>query len=392
MSKELDDLVKNLEQGVDRDRELERRKRAVSEMDLTLREHRVTRDLKELEKNTDELERAKNINFGEMTQETVDGLVLANDEYMAAAKNAMVFINSEFSKIVPYFMRNLIVIGGDTGDGKSTCCANVILSTITRRNPATGNPGRCLVLTNEEDPSDYYNRITCLVKGWKYTNHDQFTKEQTDTFRDYIPKWAKGGRLTIISDNYDGVSGHTTSAEGIQNIIESLIRDHEDGKQVYDTILIDYYQNVRYSKIDPKLDEYSCQRKLSGFLDLAKLRYPGPIVVFGQMKRLTDDEDTTPFNVRFKGSKLICDKATFVCEVIPERQLLRSKWPVWKSRFTEAVGQAIYTGYDRGKFVPYSVDFQKNVAKLVEKNLEREKEQELGIPSKEEKENDPSPT
>ena len=118
-----------------------------------------------------------------------------------------------------------------------------------------------------------------------------------------------------------------------------------------------------------------------------KLRYPGPIVVMSQMKRLVNDEDTTPFNVRMKGSKLICDKATFICELIPERELLRSKWLVWKSRFTESVGQAVYTGYDRGKFVPYSDEFKKSMSKIVEKNLERIKAQELGITDKEEDEN-----
>jgi hypothetical protein len=381
MSNELDDLIN---EQLQKDIDLDRRKKAVSEMDLTLKEHRVTRDLQELEKNKEELSQAKNIDYGAMGQENIDRLVRENDEYMAAAKNAMVFINKEFKKIVPYFMRNLILIGGDTGDGKSTCCSSLIYSTVTRKNPATGRSGRCLVLTNEEDPSDYYNRVTCLVKGWRYANHDQFTDEQLKTFREFIPLWAKGGKLTIISDTYKGVSGQTTSVEGIQNILESLIKDYENGKPVYDAVFLDYYQNVRYSKMDPKLDEFMCQRKLAGILDAVKLRYPGPIVVFAQMKKLVGEDDSTPFNVRLKGSKLICDKATFICELIPERQLLRSKWVVHKSRFTEAVGQSIYTGFDRGNFVEYDKKFIGNVAKIVERNLERIKEQELGIVSSKE--------
>jgi hypothetical protein len=184
-----------------------------------------------------------------------------------------------------------------------------------------------------------------------------------------------------MGDVYEGVSGLTTSVEGIEGIFNNLLKDYENGKSIYDTVIIDYFQNVRYSKLDPKLDEFMCQRKLAGILDQMKLRYPGPIVIMAQMKKMVDEEDSTPFNVRFKGSKLICDKATFICELIPERKLFRSKWKVHKSRFTEAVGQSIYTGYDKGKFVPYSVDFQKNVAKLVERNLEREKEQEIGMPT-----------
>lgn len=374
MSDEIDDFNEKRK----KDLELAKRKEEVFEKDLTLKEHRVNRDLSELIRNTTELEQAKSVNFGCMTPETIAKLVLDNDEYMEAAKNGMLFINKTFRKLVPYFRKNLILVGGDTGDGKSTAVANIIYSTITRVNPATGKAGRVLVLTNEEAPEDFYNRITCLVKGWKYANHDQFSDDQRKDFREHIPIWAKNGRLTIIGDTYQGVPGWTTSVEGIETIFNNLLRDGN----IYDAVIIDYYQNIRYSKVDPKADEYECQRKLSGFLDQMKLLYPGPIVVMAQMKKLVDNEDTTPFNVRLKGSKLICDKATFICEIIPERSLLRSRWRVWKSRFTEAVGKSEYTGYDRGKFVIYDEAFQKSVSGLVAKNMEIDKEQELGFASK----------
>lgn len=372
MSKELDEL----NAAIEKDDELERRKKAVQEKDLTLREYRVGRDLEELEKNTAELEQAKNVKFSRMSSTNVEQLRKDNEEYMAAAKHAMTFINKEFKKAIPYFRKNLILIGGDTGDGKSTTVANLIFSTITQKNPATGKACRVLVLSNEEAPEDFYNRVTCLVKGWKYTNHDQFTDEQRKTFDEWIPKWAGSGRLTIIGDVYEGIPGWTTTPEGIETMLNNVINSSEEP---YDVVIIDYYQNVTYSKTNPKFDEFQCQRKLSNMLDQMKRRYPGPIVLMAQMKRLADDEDTTPFNVRLKGSKLICDKATFISELIPERRLLRSRWKVWKSRFTESIGDSLYTGYDRGKFVPYSLEFQANVAKLVNANAERDMEQEAGL-------------
>jgi KaiC/GvpD/RAD55 family RecA-like ATPase len=378
MSEELDKIQKQRE----RELELHLREKAFKEKDLTLKEHRVDRDLNELIKNTTELAEGKKVNFGRMTQEDIEELVKSNDEYMKSAKNAMLFINPEFGKIVPYFRKNLILIAGDTGDGKSTTVANIIYSTITKKNPATGKGGKVLVLSNEEAPEDFYNRTTSLLKGWKYTNHDQFTDDQRKTFSEHIPFWAKNGRLTIIGDTYRGISGWTTTVEGIESIFDNLIRDGEH----YDAIIIDYYQNVKKSKLNPKLQPWEVQVMLAALLDKMKLKYSGVIVIMAQMKRLTNDEDTTPFNIRLKGSKEICDKATFIAELIPERKMLRSKWVVWKSRFTEAVGKSIYTGYDRGKFVPYSIEFQKNTAKIVEKNLEREKEQELGIINQESKE------
>lgn len=383
MSKELDDLKKEFQKLEDFDA----RKQAVQEKDLILREHRVGRELDELIKNTAELEQAKSINFGRMSPEYIQQLITNNNEYMIAARNSMSFINKEFKNVVPFFRKNLILIGGDTGDGKSTTVANIIFRSIKQTNPETGRSCRVLVLTNEEDPSDFYNRVTCLLKGWRYTNHDQFSEEQRKTFNQFISLWASDGRLTIIGDVHEGIPGTTTTVEGIESVFNNLIRE----KDFYDVVIIDYYQNIRFSKIDPKLGEYDCQRKLSAILDQMKLKYPGPIVLMAQMKRLEGEEDTTPFNVRMKGSKIICDKATFICELIPQREKLCSVWKVWKSRFNEYVGRSVWTGFDRGMFVPYSIDFQKNVSSIVNKNLERKKAEEAGI-SPEGEENGPSDT
>ena len=123
----------------------------------------------------------------------------------------------------------------------------------------------------------------------------------------------------------------------------------------------------------------------AAFLDKMKLVYPGPIIVMAQMKRLTGVDDTTPFNVRLKGSKEICDKATFIAEITPERVYLRSKWKVWKSRFNGSVGEEIYVGYDRGKFVGYTEKFQKDVSAQVNKNLDKKNKAELGLPGNTEK-------
>jgi len=371
------DVIEALDKAIAKDLDLDRRKKAVQEKSLILQEDRVTRELDALEKNKQEIELAKTVNYGQMSASAIQELVKNNADYMEAARHGMTFINKEFKGLVPFFRKNLIVVCADTGGGKSTAVANIVYSTLTQKNPTTGRSCKILVLTNEEAAEDFYNRITCLIKGWNYNNHDQFTDEQRQTFTDMIPKLSQ--KLTIIGDVFEGVAGTTTTVEGIESVLNNTMRDENP----YDLVLIDYYQNVRFSRIDPKLDEYNSQRKLCAVLDQIKMRYPAPIVVMAQIKRLSDEDDTTPFNIRLKGSKLICDKATFIIEVSPERDYLRSKWSIWKSRFTESVGKAVYTGYDRGKFVPYSVDFIKNAAKIVNKNLERKEEEKLGIPSEE---------
>lgn len=377
MSKELDEF----EQKLEADKKMDQRKKEVQEKSLILQEHRVDRDLTRLMQNQDELKKGQEVDFSSLPQSYVDELVNSSNKYIEAARLSMCFMNEMFRLVVPYFQKNLILIGADTGDGKSTTVANIIYSTITTPNPATGKLGRALVLSNEEAPEDFYNRITAVHMGLKYTNHNLITDEEKETYAKFIPLWCKDDRLSIIGDTYQGISGWTTTLEGIEKIFTNLI----DSGNAPDVVILDYYQNVKRSKNDPELDQYKTQAMFAAFLDKMKLVYPGPIVVMAQMKRLTGDDDTTPFNVRLKGSKEICDKATFIAEITPERKLLRSKWKIWKSRFNDSAGEDFHVGYDRGKFVPYDEAFQASVAKIVQKNLEAHYGSDLGLNKKDEK-------
>lgn len=381
MSKEIDELNAKLEA----DLELDKRKKAVQEKDLVIKEHRIGNEFNYIVKNQEEIKQAENVSFGSIKPETIEKYVLDSEEYLKAAKNAMPFINSDFNKIVPFFRNNLILIGSFTGGGKSTAVSNIVHELITTKNKVTGKPHRVLLLTNEEHVSDFYNRITCLIKGMAYTNHNLFTDEQREDFSKYIRILGKSGKLTVIGDTYEGISGWTTTPEGVAMVFDNLIKNND----IYDAVILDYYQNINTSKIDPKLAAWQVQEKFANEMDRIKLKYPGAIVIMAQMDKLQDEDDTTPYKIRINGRKSICEKATFICEIVPEVELLRSKWTVWKSRYVSSVGAIFYSGYNRGRLVEYSVDFQKNTAKLVEQNLERLKEQELGISSKEEENNGP---
>lgn len=376
MSKELDDF----EAKLNKDKEMDERKKNVQEKDLILREHRVERDLTTLLKNKEEIERGKSIDFSTLSKEYIDGLVSSSNEYIDAAKKSMCFMNEQFRLVVPYFQKNLILVGADTGDGKSTTIANAVYSTIMSVNPATGKNGRALVLSNEEAAEDFYNRITAVHLGLKYTNHANITEEEKQQYAKYIPEWCEDNSLSVIGDTYQGISGWTTTIEGIEKIFTSLLESDNPP----DVVFIDYYQNIKRSKNDPDMVDWKCQSMFAAFMDKMKLVYPGPIVVMAQMKRLTGEDDTTPFNVRLKGSKEICDKATFIGEITPERSLLRSRWKVWKARFNDCTGIDFHVGYDRGKFVPYTEEFQKSVAAQVQKNLEAKYKSEIGLNKKEE--------
>lgn len=351
---------------------IEVRRTELQKKRMVLEEARVNAQMEKHQKTEDELHRAKSISFTTPTLEYLRKLQLDNEEYMEAAKYNMLFINKDkFCEAVPYFRKNLIFIGAKTGEGKSTAVANIILSTISGLNPTTGKPRRVLVCSNEEKAEDVYNRVTCLVKGWAYTNHDKFTPEQRECLKLYMEKWMMLG-LMVIDDGFGGVPGNTTTIEGARGIFENLMADPTK----FDAIIWDYYQNVAYSKRDPMRNQYMVQEEFSNLCDQYKNLYPAPIVVVGQCK--PPDAQETPFEIRVKGSKSISVRATLVMEMIADRKMRRTLWVVHKSRFTDSVGQSFYTGYDKGKFVPYTPEFQARALAANEKIEEKKWNKKAG--------------
>lgn len=352
MSEANDNFDKNMEKVI----ELEALKNDTAAKKAVLDNRRVSSQLEQLQQNERDMETAKSTNYGALTTEQIAEIQKANDEYMEAAKHAMTFMIPEFDKIVPFFRKNFILIGARTGEGKSTAVANIAFKTMQMKNPLTGKTRRVLVLTNEEKAEDFYNRVTALSRGWHYTNHSDFTDEQKKIFHNMIPVLASGGRLTVIDNNHNGSHGVTTSIEGIETIFENLLAKGE----FYDVVLIDYYQNIIHSQKFPHLSENEVQARLSRMMDKYKNAYPAPIVMFAQINP-PDKDDKIPFQHRIKGRKIIMDPATFAAEMIRNTAESYTKWVVHKSRFTEAIGKDMKTGYDMGKFVRYDNAFAEKI-------------------------------
>lgn len=360
MSNNIDDQRKKLEMNAAD----EEKKRVVAKRKLEIDDMVTQSRIESIHKNKQELAIAESINFDGLSDSAIDKLVEANEGYIDAARLSMTFINEEFKGIIPFFQKNLIFIGGKTGEGKSTTVANIAFTTMSQINPVTGKKRRVLVITNEEKSEDVYNRVTSLGRGWAYTNHDQFSDEQKDVFSRSIRAMAKSKLLTVIDNDHEGAHGLTTSIEGICNIFDNLIRD----KVFYDVILIDYYQNIKYSKKDVTLDEFKVQAKLAAVLDIYKNVYPAPIVLLGQVNP-PDKDDKTPFQFRIKGRKTIMDVSTCVIEMVADREHYKTQWIIHKSRFNGSVGKGISTGFSRGMYVPYSTAFITQVAALKEQRL-----------------------
>jgi hypothetical protein len=366
----MSDPKKNFHEDLILAQEKERKRREIAEKELQLKERRINTEIDRLNKDDLDLEKAKKANFGQMSAEDIQQIRKDNSEYMAAARGKIQFILPIFGNAVPFFRKNLIFIGAKTGEGKSTAVANIVRNTIRQLGP-DGNRKRVLVITNEEKREDVYNRITCLINGWAYTNHDKFSDHQLETFDKFIPMLSTV--VTVIDDSHGGGSGMTTTPEGLQTIFENSMRDGT----FYDAIVIDYYQNFTYTRLDTTLNEWQVQSRVASILDKYKNSYPAPIVMFGQVTPA--GEENTPFEFRIKGRKQIIVPSTMVMEMIAHRQDLKTEWLIHKSRFNEYVGGSIVTGFNKGQFVPYDSVWLAEVLKIKENRQKRELEKSSGI-------------
>lgn len=366
----MSDLSKELDEALSLHERLELKQQELKQKKLTIEERRVNIALEKMNQDDIDLEKARQANFSRMSEEQLNALIQANDTYIDAAKKCMSFINRDFDDKVPFFRKNLLLIGARTGAGKSTAVANIVREILRQKRP-DGLPRRAMVITNEERSEDFFNRVTALVKGFEYTNHDKITEEEKEVYNQYIKFFGSTGILNVIDNNYGGSNGVTTSIEGIKQIFDNLLASGD----IPDAIVIDYYQNFKYSKVDPMLDEWKVQAKLAGLLDTYKNLMPCPIVLFCQVEPLTE-HNQKPFELRIKGRKIITDPSTFIMELQAEKDESRTKCIIHKSRYTKSVGEEFYTGYDRGAFVPYTQEFiaKANEAKVMRMNSKIDKE------------------
>jgi hypothetical protein len=365
----MSDIKKDFMKNIGEDAELLKKKKE-------LEVHNVNVKYERYKDNEERHEAIKHTKFGTISDERADEIGRESTEYLEKASTPLKFINEEFDHKVPFFEKNLILIGADSGDGKSTAVANMVYSLVCRKDERTGKTRRVLVITNEENIADFYNRVTCLFKNIPYKDHDQFTPDQREMFAKMIKVWKN--RLTIVDDTFGStkdrtVTGATTTPEGIKAIFENLIKDGEH----YDAILIDYYQGVNESSLDMTLDEYKSQRKLTNILEHYRKIYPAPIILMCQVNK-DDPEKPTPMKYRIMGTKLIYTRATYVLEMVKHAKLMMTEWVIHKGRFA-ALGQSIKTGFEKGMYVPYTAEFSAKIAASSERADDLEFNKKIGL-------------
>lgn len=357
----------------------------VAQKESELKENSVNSKYEQYQEGKERIDKADNFSLKDRRKNHQRSIEKGKESsrYIENSRKALTFIDDTFNRIVPFFANNLIFLSAKTGNGKTTILANCAYSILTQ----IGGSG--LVLTNEEKEVDCYNRITSLIKGWHYINHNMIPEKRTEVYERMIPILSQ--KLTVIDNHDEEIPESTTTLEGMKSLMEKALLDvDEDGNPFYSVIIIDYYQNITMSDKFPHLNEYEVQRKFTDFLGDYITRAPFPVVLLSQLTDQGKGKNELDFKRRIEGTKKILNRATCAMEITADRENQRTGWTIHKGRYVEMVGQTIYTGYDKGRFVKYTTDFEATIEqKKLDKAL-KEQSIEEAIKLKEQTENNGS--
>ena len=274
-------------------------------------------------------------------------------------KTGVAFCNiSTLRNVIPNFSGNILLFLARSGRGKSTLTANLIYTTVFNK----VKPGRALVITNEEVAEDVYGRVAFLHKGWNYGNKTEFTDEQQNYIEKAIP--VLSNKIVVVDDNYRGQTAATTSLEGITNALDKLLEEQNNDVEPYRIIILDYYTKVKESQKFPHLNEFEVQSRLAAYLDRFKALYPAPIYVMGQLRNISEDDESNTIEEKMYGSRAMLQSCTFAAVMKTDFEKRRTTVRVEKNRFRgDTVNKEFYMGYDNGKYVVYDVEFMEKVYK-----------------------------
>lgn len=343
-------LAKALEAAIKYDAELDAKT-------TVIREARTNAQYNKVVENQVKKQAMDGINLWSRPEEYYDKLEKDNNEYLQNAKIAPTFLTDDFNDVVPFFEKNLIVIGAKSGEGKSTIAANIALGVIKQAK-------HCLMITNEEVDTDVFNRVTCLLKGWPYNNHKSFTPDQIKTFSEHYR--TLGTRLSVMNDMSNGKGGATTTVQGIRAILDKVVNSEVKPG----CIIIDYFQNICEDIDALGESEYFVLKRVAGMLDRYRKYVGCPIVILVQMKAQNDEK--SDFKYRIEHCKEIYTKATCALEVVADRQNKRTVFTVHKARFTDSLGKDIFVGFEKGRYVKYDQAFKTKTLQEVDSRKHRE--------------------
>ena len=320
---------------------------------------KISDEYQKLISNSEQTEKFEKINVDksiESIQARGERLKQESEELAESLKYRQPFISSALSRMAPFSYTNLLLVCGKTGEGKSTTVANIAI-------PLIKGGKKVLIITNEEREVDVMNRISCIELGFDYGDYADFTegqKQKLSETRDSLL-----GQVTVIDQNFNNNTDFTTTLEGIKSILNSLVKNSNQ----YDAIIIDYYQKITTSKLNPKAASWEVLEKLSIFLDNFRKIYKAPIVLMCQLH--PNNNEDTEIETRIKSGKSIAVVSTFIVEIKPNFQDRTTEWICHKKRMRSISSPLrLVTKLIDGRFVDY--DPEKELTNIINNKVGEE--------------------
>lgn len=335
-----------------KDQEIKKRINDLKDKELDIKEHHTNIKYKQMQIQKEMQRRARNADFNFDIKEYVDQTVERNTQYLDSAREeSMTFINDSFNNVVQFTPNSVTLVGGRTGKGKTTTTANIAYRCLLQGK-------RVLVLSNEEVRANVFNRVTSLFLNKSYTDHKNLSTEDRDVLNDYIRKLSK--RMMVIDDD------HTQSTGGM-SVLETMCGylDAATDGNMFDVIIVDYVQKINMSSEIPTAGTWEVQERFHYHVEnVSKKKKCPAIALMAQMK--PDTKEGLAYEDRFEGRKTITKPATCVLEARPNYDRESTEFIVHKTRWSEKNGTVVEVGFLKGKYVEYTEDFAKKIARKKE--------------------------
>ena len=346
--------------------EFENRKQAVQKIELEVRENKSQVDLvkykqqhEDIVKSDAERKAVQSLNLDQLKDAYFFDAMTDHQKYLESARYRLRCMLPCFDSTIPLFAKNLLLFGAKTGEGKSSTAAQITYSVLNQNNPATGKPCRALVITNEETMGEVYTRVAFHYKKWPYTRLDAISDEQRKEVSRFQNEMRESKRLVVIDNSFPDLRQPTTSLEGLDHFLDSLVRNKND----FDLIVIDYFQKISSSTTNKSANPTDVFTRVCDMLDDYRKRLNCPIVIFAQL--YPSNSDKTNFEDRIKGRKKILETATFAAEIEPDRNNYKTYFHIHKNRLVQGtVDTTVTVGFDRetGMYVACDIPFQQKAS------------------------------
>lgn len=260
-------------------------------------------------------------------------------------ESPMFFVNEYLSKYISLVGGSLALVTASTGVGKSTLVANISAGLLN-----TQKAKQFLIISNEENESDIYKRICCLMAKKDLIKFNKLSSAGGYPIEE---------KNAIIDDNYDNIKNkiivigkNTKNAKGEPNprfvtTLEGMSTILDLSKNKFECIIIDYYQNINESTDSPSLGEYDVQARFAEKLNHIKDSIGCPIILMSQIKK--EKDDGADYKSRIDGRKKILDYATEAFDL--KRRDKQTILTIKKDRWTGQTDVELVLDFDGGRYI-----------------------------------------